>query len=154
MKETEVAPRPRLGSLRLMLPFLRPYLWRVLGASLALMVAAGLVLGLGQGLRHLIDDGFGTKARASSISALAMFGVVATLAVATYCRFYLVSWLGERVAADLRRAVFDRVISLSPAFFETARTGDILSRMTADNPRCCNRWSARPSRCGCATRCC
>ena len=129
----QAARRPRIASLRLLLPFLRPYLWRVLGASLALLVAAGLVLGLGQGLRHLIDDGFGTGSLAQlNRAALVMFAVVAALAVATFCRFYLVSWLGERVAADLRRAVFDRVISLSPAFFETARTGDILSRMTAD----------------------
>ena len=61
-----------------------------------------------------------------------MFAVVAALALATGARFYLVSWLGERVAADIRRDVFDRVITLSPAFFETARTGDILSRLTAD----------------------
>jgi ATP-binding cassette subfamily B protein len=112
---------------------MRPYLGRVLGATLALATAAGLVLGLGQGLRHLIDDGFGTKSQGQlNQAALIMFGVVAMLAVATFARFYLVSWLGERLAADLRRAVFDRVISLSPAFFETARTGDILSRMTAD----------------------
>ena len=112
---------------------MRPYLGRVLGATLSLATAAGLVLGLGQGLRHLIDDGFGAKSQGQlNQAALIMFGVVAMLAVATFARFYLVSWLGERLAADLRRAVFDRVISLSPAFFETARTGDILSRMTAD----------------------
>jgi ATP-binding cassette subfamily B protein len=61
-----------------------------------------------------------------------MFGVVAALAAATSARFYLVSWLGERVAADLRRDVFGHVVGLSPAFFDTARTGDILSRLTAD----------------------
>ena len=125
--------RPGIASLRRLLPFLRPYLWRVLGATLALLVAAGLVLGLGQGLRHLIDDGFGTRSPDQlNRAALVMFAVVAMLAVATFCRFYLVSWLGERVAADIRRAVFNRVILLSPSFFETARTGDILSRMTAD----------------------
>jgi ATP-binding cassette subfamily B protein len=119
--------------LRLLLPYLRPYGWRVSGASLALLVAAGLVLGLGQGLRHLIDDGFGNASLAQlDRAAFVMWLVVATLAVATYCRFYLVSWLGERVAADIRRDVFDKVISLSPAFYETARTGDILTRMTAD----------------------
>jgi ATP-binding cassette subfamily B protein len=119
--------------LRLLFPYLRPYGWRVSGASLALLVAAGLVLGLGQGVRHLIDDGFGNSSLAQlNHAALIMLAVVATLAVATFCRFYLVSWLGERVAADIRRDVFDKVISLSPAFFETARTGDILTRMTAD----------------------
>ena len=124
---------PRISSLRLLLPYLRPYRSRVAGASLALLVAAGLVLGLGQGVRHLIDDGFGNRSLEQlNQAALIMFGVVAMLAVATFGRFYLVSWLGERVAADLRRDVFDKVISLSPAFFETARTGDILSRMSAD----------------------
>ena len=65
-------------------------------------------------------------------AALGVFAVVAALACTTSARFYLVSWLGERVAADLRRDVFERVISLSPAFFETARTGDILTRLTSD----------------------
>jgi len=122
-----------LGSLRMLLGYLRPYAWRVVGASMALLMAAGLVLGLGQGLRQLIDQGFGMGSEAQlDRAALVMFLVVATLAVATGCRFYLVSWLGERVAADLRRDVFNKVIALSPDFFETARTGDILSRMTAD----------------------
>ena len=125
--------RPKIQSLRLILPYLRPYGWRAAGATLALLVAAGLVLGLGQGLRHLIDNGFGNRSLAQlNQAAAAMFAVVALLAVATYFRFYQVSWLGERVAADLRRDIFNHVITLSPAFFETARTGDILSRMTAD----------------------
>ncbi|KAA5614787.1 ATP-binding cassette domain-containing protein [Rhodovastum atsumiense] len=122
----------------MLVPFLWPYRGRVLAAVVALLLAAGLVLLLGQGLRHLIDDGFATAAspalamarlnRAAAVMAL----VIGALAVATAGRFYLVSWLGERVAGDLRRAVFDRLISLSPAFFETARTGDLLSRLTAD----------------------
>ncbi len=120
-------------SLRFLLPFVRPYRWHVAGASASLLVAAGLVLGIGQGVRQLIDRGFGSHDAASlNLAALAMFGVVAALAVATYARFSLISWLGERVGADLRRGLFDHVITLSPGFFETARTGDILSRMTAD----------------------
>ena len=116
-----------------MLPYLRPYLWRVAGASVALLMAAGLVLGLGQGVRMLIDQGFGGQSLARLNQAAAiMFATVALLAAATFCRFYLVSWLGERVAGDLRRDVFDKVLTLAPDFFETARTGDILSRMTAD----------------------
>ena len=130
-----IAPKPTksIASLRLMLPYLRPYLWRVAGASVALLLAAGLVLGLGQGVRMLIDQGFGGQSLARLNQAAAiMFATVATLAAATFCRFYLVSWLGERVAGDLRRDVFDKVLTLAPDFFETARTGDILSRMTAD----------------------
>jgi ATP-binding cassette subfamily B protein len=131
-----VPPRKRasrVGSLALLLPFLRPYLRRALAASAALLVAAGLLLVLGQGLRHLIDSGFASGSTANlDRAALAMFAVVAALGIATAVRFYLISWLGERVAADLRRAIFDHVIALSAAFFETARTGDILTRLTAD----------------------
>jgi ATP-binding cassette subfamily B protein len=127
------ARHPAIQSLRLLLPYLRPYAGRVAGATVALLIAASLVLGLGQGLRQLIDRGFGHGSAAElDTAALGMFAVVALLAVATYARFYLVSWLGERVAADLRRDVFNKVLTLAPDFFETARTGDILSRMTAD----------------------
>ncbi|NPD67749.1 ATP-binding cassette domain-containing protein [Lichenicola cladoniae] len=126
-------PTPRIGSLGLLLPYMRPYVWRSVGATAALMVAAGLVLALGQGVRRLIDLGFASGSMAHlDRAALLMFIVVAGLAVATFLRFYLVSWLGERIAADLRRDLFERVISLSPSFFETARTGDILTRLTAD----------------------
>ena len=123
----------RVGALRLLLPFLRPYRGRAIGAASALGFAAGLVLLLGQGVRRLIDVGFATADRGHlDGAALAMFGVVAALGVSTGTRFYLVSWLGERVAADLRRAVFERVLTLSPPFFETMRTGDVLTRLTTD----------------------
>ncbi len=127
------SPLRRIGSLGLLLPYLRPYLGRVLGASASLLVAAGLVLALGQGVKRLIDVGFASGSTAKlDHAALAMSAVVACLAIATFARAYLVAWLGERIAADLRRDLFDRVIALSPAFFETARTGDILARLTAD----------------------
>jgi ATP-binding cassette subfamily B protein len=127
------ATRTRLASLRLLLPHLRPYAGRVALAATALLAAAGLLLGIGQGLRQLIDGGFASgSAAALDQAALVMFAVVALLGAFTCLRYYLVSWLGERVAADLRAAVFGHVLSLSPAYFETARTGDILSRMTAD----------------------
>ena len=131
-------PPARPASLRLLLPFLRPYRWQLAGATLALLFTTGLTLGIGQGLRRLIDSGFGSHGAGGhstaglNIAALGLFGVVAALAVATYARFSLIAWLGERVGADLRRALYDHVITLSPGFFETARTGDILSRMTAD----------------------
>jgi ATP-binding cassette subfamily B protein len=83
------------------LPHLRPYAGRAAGAALALLLAAGLVLALGQGLRRLVDEGFAEGAPAQlDRAALAMFAVVAALAAATAARFYLVSWLGERVAGD------------------------------------------------------
>ena len=128
---TEPAKRANVAALRLLLPFLMPYRWRVVGAALALLVAAGTMLALGSFVRQLIDKGFSGLA-ALNMTALELFGVVAVLAVATFFRFSTVSWLGERLAADLRRRVFDRLLDLSPAFFETARTGEILSRLSAD----------------------
>jgi ATP-binding cassette subfamily B protein len=123
----------RPAAFQLLWPFLRRYRWQALGACAALLAAATLVLLLGQGVRHLIDGGFasGSPERLNE-TALAMGGVIVGLALATAMRFSLVTWLGERVAADIRRAVFDHVTSLSPAWFETARTGDVLSRLTAD----------------------
>jgi len=131
--QAEPAKRPNVAALRLLLPFVAPYRWRALGAALALMVAAGMMLALGPYVKQLIDKGFsGNSGAELNMTALQLFGVVAVLAVATFWRFTLVSWLGERIAADLRRGVFERMLSLSPAFFETARTGEILSRLSAD----------------------
>ena len=133
MTETPIPPRPRVGSLRLILPYLGAYRGRAAGAAVSLIAAVVLVLGVGQGLRRLVDMGFaGGSAEHLNSTALLMFGIVAALAVTTAARFYLVTWLGERIAADLRRDVFQRVLGLSQAYFEAARTGDILSRLTAD----------------------
>jgi ATP-binding cassette subfamily B protein len=129
MPKTRTAP----NSLRLLLPYLKPYAWHAAGASASLFAAAGLILGIGQGLKHLINQGFGSHSGAAlNQAALIMFAVVAALGAATALRFSLISWLGERCGADLRRDMFNHVITLSPGYFETARTGDILSRMTAD----------------------
>ena len=127
------SPARRLIALRLLLPYLRPYRAQAAGAACALLVAAGLMLAIGQGLRHLIDTGFSSRSQAAlNTAAIAMFAVVAAMGVASSARFALVSWLGERISADLRRALYGHIITLSPEFFETARSGDILSRMTAD----------------------
>ena len=88
-------------------------------ASVALLVAATTVLALGQGLRFLVDEGFSGGSTALLDQAFfILLGVVTLLAVATYARFYLVSWIGEKVVADLRRAVFAHVLSLDLGFFE------------------------------------
>ena len=127
------APSRDFPALRRVLPFTLPYRTRMAGAMLALLVASATVLGLGQGLRRLVDDGFKSGDAATLDRAvLVLIGVIVLLAGSTFCRFYLVSWIGERVVADIRRAVFDRVIALSPAYFEVHRTGDILSRLTTD----------------------
>lgn len=113
--------------------FLVPYRWRIAAAATALVVAAGTVLALGQGLRLLVDRGFAEGDAALLDGALLLLmGVIAVMAVATYTRFYLVSWLGERVVADIRKAVYDRVLSLSPGFFEVTRVGEVMSRLTTD----------------------
>ncbi|MDP6343496.1 MAG: ABC transporter transmembrane domain-containing protein [Alphaproteobacteria bacterium] len=130
--ESERETRRNVGGLRRILPFIAPYKWMVVGAVAALVVAAGSVLAIGQAIRRVIDHGFGDDAVFIDQYFLALLGVVAVLAAATFGRYYLVTWLGERVIADLRKAVYGHVISLSPAFFETMRTGEVLSRLTAD----------------------
>jgi ATP-binding cassette subfamily B protein len=122
-----------LRQLRRLVGFVRPYRWRVGAALLALIVAAGAVLTFGVGLRYLIDGGFGAgRVEALDHALKASLIVVVVLAGSTFARSYLVSWLGERVVTDLRTRVYDRVIGLSPGFFETTRTGEVLSRLTSD----------------------
>ncbi len=123
----------RLSPLAALGPFLRPYRLRIVGALLALVVAACATLTLPIAFRNLIDLGFSTASR-GHIDAyfLALFGVALVLAFATAARFYSVSWLGERVTADLRAAVYDNVIRMSPEFFEVTKTGEVLSRLTGD----------------------
>jgi ATP-binding cassette subfamily B protein len=114
--------------------FLAPYRWRIAGALLALVIASGSVLLLGQGLRHVVDGGFGSGDPRLLDAALAGVVAVATvLACATWARFYLMMSVAERIIADLRRALFAHVITLSPAFFDSARTGEIGSRITNDS---------------------
>ncbi|WP_420722625.1 MULTISPECIES: ABC transporter transmembrane domain-containing protein [unclassified Hwanghaeella] len=119
--------------LRRTLGFLKPYKKQVFYALTALAITAGSVLALGQGVRVLIDGGFSSgDPDALNKSLLALLGLSIVMAVGGYFRFYMVTWLGERVVADLRNAVFDRVLRLDPAFFEITKTGEILSRLTTD----------------------
>ncbi|MFH1605469.1 MAG: ABC transporter transmembrane domain-containing protein [Pseudomonadota bacterium] len=115
------------------LGFLAPYRRQVAIAAVALVVAASCVLVLGQGLRRVIDGGFASGDAALLDGALvALLGVIVVMALATYTRFYFVSWIGERVSADIRRAVFGHLLDLSPGFFEVTRTGEVISRLTND----------------------
>jgi ATP-binding cassette subfamily B protein len=114
-------------------PYLRPYRGVLVLALLALLVAAAAMLALPIALRYLIDNGISSKSSdtinqyfVAFLAAAAIFGVFAAL------RFYLVSWIGERVVADMRSAVYARVIRMDPAFFEVTRIGEVLSRLTAD----------------------
>ena len=122
-----------LGPLRALLPYLRPYRGVLMLALIALLVASAAMLSLPIALRYLIDNGLSSKSTdtinqyfIAFLAAAGAFGVFAAL------RFYLVTWLGERVVADLRSAVYARVIRMDPAFFEVTRVGEVLSRLTAD----------------------
>jgi ATP-binding cassette subfamily B protein len=124
-----------LATLRGLLPFLVPYKKRFAVAGIALLVAAGATLAIPAAFKQMIDLGFGGGA--SSIQHvdlvfLALFGLATILALATAARFYSVSWLGERVTADIRSAVYKHVVTQSPEFFETTQTGEVLSRITTD----------------------
>ena len=115
------------------LGFLKPYKWYVMGALAALVFTAAVTLSMGQGIRLLIDQGFGEGAATGLDQAIMIFMVmVVLLAIGTFTRFYLVSWIGERVSADLRREVYSHVIQLHPGFFETNLSGEIQSRITTD----------------------
>ncbi|HDS1779230.1 TPA: ATP-binding cassette domain-containing protein [Pseudomonas putida] len=127
-----VSPRQR-RALRLAWQFVRPYRRQVLLALLALVVTAAITLSMGQGIRLLVDQGFMTRSAHQLNQTIGLFLLlVLALAVGTFSRFYLVSWIGERCVADIRRAVFDHLIGLHPGFFEDNRSSEIQSRLTAD----------------------
>ncbi|MBH3310502.1 ATP-binding cassette domain-containing protein [Pseudomonas mosselii] len=113
--------------------FVRPYRRQALLALLALVVTAAITLSMGQGIRLLVDQGFMTGSAHQLNQTIGLFLLlVVALAVGTFARFYLVSWIGERCVADIRRAVFDHLIGLHPGFFEDNRSSEIQSRLTAD----------------------
>ncbi|MZQ89199.1 ATP-binding cassette domain-containing protein [Frigidibacter albus] len=120
-----------MGALRALMPFLRPYAAMVLGALLALMVTASVSLVLPLAVRRVVD-GFNEGAELLDQYFLAALVIAGLLALGTGARYYLVTRLGERVVADIRKAVFDRVVGMSPAFFERVLTGEIISRITTD----------------------
>ncbi|MBF8781169.1 ATP-binding cassette domain-containing protein [Pseudomonas fulva] len=113
--------------------FIRPYHGRVWLALLALVLTAGITLSMGQGIRLLVDQGFMTRSPQLLNQTIALFlALVLALAIGTFSRFYLVSWIGERCVADVRRAVYDHLLGLHPGFFEDNRSSEIQSRLTAD----------------------
>ena len=136
MARNNTSERPKgssLKPLKTLVPFILAYRGTLVAALMALLVASVALLALPVALRYLIDNGFATNDVGTInryfgwfFAAAAVFGGFAAL------RYYLVSWLGERVVADIRTAVYDRVIRMDPAFFETTRTGEVLSRLTTD----------------------
>jgi ATP-binding cassette, subfamily B, bacterial len=118
-------------------PFLRPYRGRIALAALFLLLAAAATLAFPVALRGLIDGGLSSSGRGEQLLVLrnhflALFGVAVALGLFSAARFYMVSWIGERVTADLRNAVYAHVLRQSPQFFETTQTGEVLSRLTTD----------------------
>jgi ATP-binding cassette subfamily B protein len=135
--ESRELKKGSLAAFKGLLPFLRPYRKQFAMAGVALVVAAGATLAIPAAFKQMIDLGFGASAGVRSIEHvnlvfLALFGVATVLALATAARFYTVSWLGERVTADIRSAVYRHVVKQSPEFFETTQTGEVLSRITTD----------------------
>ena len=134
MSDNSDRPRAKsLNPLRALLPFVRPYRAMMIAALGALLVASVAMLALPLALRQLIDHVIAAKDASTLngyligfLAASVIFGMSAAL------RYYLVTWLGERVVADLRAAVYSRVVRMDPLFYETTRVGEVLSRLTTD----------------------
>jgi ATP-binding cassette subfamily B protein len=133
VSSTERPKGKSLKPLAALLPFIKPYRGRMAIALLALFVAGGAMLSMPQALKNVIDHGF-TAANAATIDRYFLLLLLAAAVFAAFAsvRFYLVSWIGERVVADIRSAVYRRVLRMDPAFFEITKTGEVLSRLTTD----------------------
>lgn len=113
--------------------FVLPYKKMVVAALTALLVTSAVSLSLGQGVRLIIDKGFSAGSAEQLTSAIGfMIILISILAVGTFCRFYLMSWLGERVSADIRKKTFNQLLILHPSYFEENRSGELMSRLTTD----------------------
>ena len=112
---------------------LLPYRWEVVVALIALMIGSVSWLALGQGVRMVVDEGLVAQNSSQLNHAILLVLLIASIGgVAAYFRFYFMTWLGERICADIRRSVYQHLLTLSPEFFERTRTGEVISRFTAD----------------------
>jgi ATP-binding cassette subfamily B protein len=132
-QSANIPAKGKIGSLRYLLRYLYPYRKLTAGAAIALVMTSSVVLGMGTALRHLIDQGI-RKGDQQLLNQgyLILLGVVVALAIGTYTRYLLVSLVGEKVVADIRRDVFAKVLSMHTAYFESSRTGDLIARITTD----------------------
>ena len=131
--DNNLAPRKKISEIKLLWGFLSQYKTSMFCGLVALVVASGAMLLIPMAFRSMIDEGFsGENAELINVYFGVLLAVALVLAIATFARHYYVSWIGERVVADIRQAVFDNVIRLSPTFFEKNLTGDIVSRLTTD----------------------
>ncbi|MEE4204528.1 MAG: ABC transporter transmembrane domain-containing protein [Halieaceae bacterium] len=135
---TEQPPKAKrapvsLSPLKQLLHFVWPHRLRLAGATAALIFTAVSQLALGYGVQILIDRGFGGESSEDLVYAVqVLVGISLAMSIGTFIRFYLVSWLGERVSADLRSRVFENLVRLHPGYFETNQAGEIMSRLTTD----------------------
>ena len=136
MSDVTNSERPKgksLQPLKALVPYLMPYRWIMVAAGVALLLASGAMLALPIALKGLIDTGMKAGSEGTIDSYfIAFLGVAVLFGVFAALRFYLVTWLGERVVADIRERVYRRVIRMDPTFFEVTRTGEVLSRLTTD----------------------
>jgi len=131
--DTKPQQKDAFTSLLPILKFLSPYKKHVLAALLALVLTSMVSLSLGQGVKFVIDSGFiAGSEQQLTLAILVLIGLISLLALGTFCRFYLMSWLGERVSGDIRKAVFKQIIALHPSYFEENRSGELTSRLTTD----------------------
>ena len=129
----ELPPKGQIGSLRYLLHYMRPYRKQTIIAAIALVFTSSGVLGMGKALQQLIDKGIAKgDQQLLGQGYLILLAVVVALAVGTYTRYLMVSTVGERVVADIRRDVFAKILSMHTAYFESSRTGDLISRITTD----------------------
>lgn len=146
LQPPDILKRRDLRPLRRLLPYLMRYRGRMVMALLALLVASGATLIIPIAVRRLLDNGF-TSGSAEIVNQyfLAMLAVVLVLAAGSALRFYYVTWLGERVVADVRDALFRHLMVLTPSFYETQKTGDVVSRLTADTTQIKSAFSSTAS---------
>lgn len=133
MKSTH-SPVAHIAVLPWIIAFLKPYKLKVFAALVCLLIGSLAWLSLGQGVRLMVDEGFvAQNAERLNEIILLVLGITAISGTAVFCRFYLMTWLGERVSADIRLTVYNQLLKLSPAFYAKVRTGEVISRFTADS---------------------
>jgi len=126
-------PKGDISNLKNIIGYLRPYKLSLAAVCVALIISSSSVLSFGAGIKHLVDEGFATgNAALLDKALLILLGIIVVLALATYARFYFITTVGEKVVADIRKDIYSHLLSLSPGFYETNKTGEIMSRMTTD----------------------
>jgi ATP-binding cassette subfamily B protein len=132
-KNSNDLKKSNIKSLSLLAKYMRPYKWSLFGVAVAILLTSSSVLGIGQGLAYLIDQGFHSQNTGLLNNSLfILLSITVLLALATFVRFFLITYTGERVVADLRRDAYQHIIKLSPSFFEVTKAGDIMARLVTD----------------------